>query len=466
MDDIKIPIKKLINLPFRNNRNERLKTNILQAIPFWVASLITGLIAVFYTKIFALIEKLSINTFHAHIWWMFIISPICFVLARWIVKNFSPFARGSGIPQVMASVELANNKQTEKINKLLSVRIIIVKIISSILMAFGGGAVGKEGPIIHIAGAVFRIVNNLLPSWWPKVSKKNMIMTGAAAGLAAAFNTPLGGIVFAVEELTKVHLNNFRTSIFTAVIIAGLTVQSLLGSYLYLGFPIVTSLSYTILFGVILVAILSGLMGSGMGKIIWIIFKWKATFKKDYYNYIFVLFSSIAIVSMASFVNENILGSGKSLMESSLFTADKYSNWYMPLLRIFGSVFSFTTGASGGIFAPGLSCGGSIGSVISGWFNLSSSETNVLILAGMTAFLTGITRAPFTSAILVLEMTDRNNLILHLMLASIIANIVSKIIDKHSLYEYLKVQYLREIRLESNDIKQEKEEDSTTLINN
>jgi H+/Cl- antiporter ClcA len=452
----------LINLPFINNRNERLKTNILQAIPFWVASLITGLIAVFYTKIFALAEKLSINIFHSHAWLMFIISPVCFVLARWIVKKYAPFSRGSGIPQVMASVELSSDKQDEKIKKLLSLRIILVKIISSMLMAFGGGAVGKEGPIIHIAGSVFKTVNNLLPAWWPKVSKKNMIMTGAAAGLAAAFNTPLGGIVFAVEELTKVHLNNFKTSIFTAVIIAGLTVQSLLGSYLYLGFPVVTSLSSSILFGVILVAILSGLMGGGMGKIIWMIFKWKSTFKKDYYNYAFLLFGSLAIVSLAFFVNEGILGSGKSLMESTLFTANKYSNWYMPLLRIIGSVFSFTTGASGGIFAPGLSCGGSIGSVISGWFSLSSSDTNVLILAGMAAFLTGITRAPFTSAILVLEMTDRNNLILHLMLASIIANIIAKIIDKHSLYEYLKVQYLREVNLEDNE--QKKEENTILLV--
>lgn len=70
----------------------------------------------------------------------------------------------------------------------------------------------------------------------------------------------------------------------------------------------------------------------------------------------------------------------------------------------------------------------------------------------MAAFLTGITRAPFTSAILVLEMTDRNNLILYLMLAAILANVVSLMIDKHSLYEYLKVQYLHEIIQEDSEI--------------
>ena len=453
MEHLKLALIRILNLLFNRFRNKRWRNNLLQAVPFWIASLITGFLAVFYTRAFTAIEKASIGLFHKHAWIMFIVSPACFLLARFVVKKFAPFARGSGIPQVMASVELTNTLKDDKIRKLLSLRIIIIKIISSILMAFGGGAVGKEGPIIHIAGSVFRKVNSLLPAWWPKVSKRNMIMTGAAAGLAAAFNTPLGGIVFAVEELTKVHLNNFKTAIFTAVIIAGLTVQSLLGSYLYLGFPVVTSLSSYILLGVIIVALISGLMGSGMGKLIWFLFKWKAGFKKEYYHIIYLLLCSLSIITLAYFVNESILGSGKSLMVSTLFTNDKYSSWYMPLLRIFGSVFSFTTGASGGIFAPGLSCGGSIGSVISGWFELNSSETNVMILVGMAAFLTGITRAPFTSAILVLEMTDRNNLILYLMLASIIANLISRLIDKHSLYEYLKVQYLREIMQEENETK-------------
>ena len=81
-------------------------------------------------------------------------------------------------------------------------------------MVVGGGVIGREGPTIQIAGSVFRKINQWLPEWWPKISKKNMIMTGAAAGLAAAFNTPLGGIVFAVEELTKTHISYFKTAIF------------------------------------------------------------------------------------------------------------------------------------------------------------------------------------------------------------------------------------------------------------
>ena len=93
-----------------------------------------------------------------------------------------------------------------------------------------------------------------------------MIMTGAAAGLAAAFNTPLGGIVFTVEELTRTHISYFKTALFTAVIIAGLTAQGLLGPYLYLGYPDVSHLAGTIFLGVLIVAIPAGLAGALMSK--------------------------------------------------------------------------------------------------------------------------------------------------------------------------------------------------------
>jgi H+/Cl- antiporter ClcA len=82
--------------------------------------------------------------------------------------------------------------------------------------------------------------------------------------------------------------------------------------------------------------------------------------------------------------------------------------------------------------------------------HLSASNTNVVILAGMVGFLTGVTRSPFTCAILVLEMTDRHNLIFHLMLAGMVASIVSLLVDKHSLYDHLSVDY-------AHDIKQEEE---------
>src|SRR6185295_10181211 len=240
--------------------------------------------------------------------------------------------RGSGIPQVIASIELATPKYIGKVGKLLSLRIVFIKMVSSIIMIFGGGVIGREGPTIQIAGSIFRTVNQWLPAWWPKISKRNMIMTGAAAGLAAAFNTPLGGIVFAVEELTKTHISYFKTALFTAIIIAGLTAQALLGPYLYLGYPNVNGLSSYVFLWVIVVAIVSGLAGSIMAKIILALLKWKSAFKFKWQHVLYIVMCALCLVTIAILLDDSILGSGKELMTHTLFTNDKYSTVRTPLL--------------------------------------------------------------------------------------------------------------------------------------
>ncbi|TDH25593.1 chloride channel protein [Segetibacter sp. 3557_3] len=319
------------------------------------------------------------------------------------------------------------------------------------LMVVGGAAIGREGPTIQIAGCIFRKVNQLIPKSWPQVSKKNMIMTGAAAGLAAAFNTPLGGIVFAVEELTRTHINYFKIAILSAVIIAGLTAQALLGPYLYLGFPNVSNLSPYIFFAVIAASTIAGFAGGLMSKWIVGILKWKSRLKKISWEIAYVLGCAVVLVLIAMFLNDSVLGSGKEQMTNLLFTDEKYGGWLAPVLRIIGPLLSFTTGAAGGVFAPSLSAGACIGSWCAEMFELSNTNSNLLILAGMVAFLTGVTRSPFTSAILVLEMTDRHSVIFHLMLAGIVAVVVASLVDRRSLYDHLKHQYMND--LENDDIR-------------
>ena len=349
----------------------------------------------------------------------------------------------------MAALDLSSTKDEDKISGLLSIRILLTKIASSFLMVLGGGAVGREGPTIQIAGSVFRIVNKWIPATWSKLSEKSFILTGAAAGLAAAFNTPLGGIVFAIEELAKVHINYFKTALFAAVIIAGLTAQALLGPYLYLGYPDVKNLSKLVFLGVVATAIVSGILGSFMCKIILRIIRWKKTFNNTK-SILYIIATGLVVATIAYTVNTHILGSGKELMNETLFSANKHSPWHTVLLRIIGPILSFNVGAAGGIFAPSLAAGAAVGSFLSGIMNVVGANANILILSGMVGFLTGVTRTPFTSAILVLEMTDRHSVIFHLMLAAMVANIVALMVDKHSFYEQLKKGYLDDARVEEN----------------
>ena len=423
--------------------NDKIKVNILQAVPFWLASLLTGLIAVSFTKLFSYSENLLQQTLHWRSWSIFILTPFCFFLAWWVVHRFAPNAKGSGIPQVMAAIELSSPKHDAKVSKLLSLRIMVIKILSSLFMVLGGAAIGREGPTIQIAGSVFRIVNKLIPSSWPKLSKQSFILTGAAAGLAAAFNTPLGGVVFAMEELARIHIRFFRTALFTAVIIAGLTAQGMLGPYLYLGYPDVKNLGFKIFLGVIVVAILSGVFGALMCKGILRLMHLKKSFSKQQ-SIAFLFLAGLGVAAIAFFFNDQVLGSGKELMNEVLFTDSKHASWDTALLRILGPIICFNTGAAGGVFAPSLAAGAAIGSSLSSMFDLMGANANILILGGMVGFLTGVTRTPFTSAILVLEMTDRHSVIFHLMIAAVIANMAALIIDKHSFYEKLKKGYLED----------------------
>lgn len=415
----------------------------MQAFPFWIASLLTGLVAVLYTKLFGFAEYLLQAVLHWHSWIIFFLTPICFFTAWLVIQKFAFNARGSGIPQVMAAIDLCTPKHEHKVGRLLSVRIILVKICSSLLMVLGGGAIGREGPTIQIAGSIFHTIQRMTPKTWPKLSKQGFILTGAAAGLAAAFNTPLGGVVFAMEELAKIHVRYFRTALFSAVIIAGLTAQALLGSYLYLGYPDVRNLGIKIFLGVLFTAIIAGTLGGLMCKVIIKIMRWKSSFNKTK-SIAFVIAAGLVVAMFGYALSNEVLGSGKELMNRILFTSEKYSSWHTVLMRTIGPIICFNTGAAGGVFAPSLAAGASVGSFLAGLFEIGGSSANILILSGMVGFLTGVTRTPFTSAILVLEMTDRHSVIFHLMIAAMVSNMAALLIDKHSFYEQLKKGYVND----------------------
>lgn len=439
-------IKNNIKSKFDSIDNTGIKLNFLNALPFWIGAIITGLVSVLYATLFSLAEEAAKHVYDEAGWLFFIITPLSFVFATWLVLRYSPFAGGSGIPQVTAAIELSNPKQKHRVRGLLSFRVILVKIASSLTMIFGGGSVGREGPTIQISASIFKKINDLLPDWYPKVSKRNMIVTGAAAGLASAFNTPLGGIVFAIEELTKTHFSYFKSALLTGVIIAGLTALNILGPYLYLGYPDTMNISKWLIIAVIPLAILAGLAGSGMGKFILFLIDKRRRIKKRSWSLVYAGFCGLILAVLAIHIDHRAFGSGTEIMQTTLFTDDKTVEWYVPVLRIIGPVLSFSSGAAGGIFAPALSLGASIGAYISGLIDISNAEMNLLILCGMVAALTGITRSPFTSSILVIEMTNDHGMIFYLMLTALSANLVSSLVSRRSFYDHLKERFIQEVQ--------------------
>jgi len=434
--------QKIIQFLKNRLKNDKIKVATLQSLPFWIASLVTGLVAVFYSQLFHWIELLHAEITFERNYWIFLFIPIAFFLSWWLVKKYSPESSGSGIPQLSAAIEMSGKKgQNKAVNVLLSFRVIFIKIASSVVMLLGGGAIGREGPTIQISGSIFNVVNKFVPKDWPKISKRLMLISGGAAGLAAAFNTPLGGIVFAIEEIGKTHLNAIRTHLFVAVIIAGLTAQVLLGSYLYVGTPILPPISFMAIIYVVITAICAGYLGYIFSRFILIIVRVKRKIKSRKKVVIWVITCGLLFATLVFYTGNETVGSGKPLLTDLLFNADRNVSWHAFPSRFFGSILSYAAGGAGGIFAPSLSIGAALGDTISNFLDIAEFK-NIIIIAGMIGFMTGVTHSPFTSFILVLEMTDRHTSVFPMMLAALVAYIVSRSFNRSSLYEQLAKMYI------------------------
>lgn len=429
--------------------NEKLQIQFFEYLPFIVSSILTGIMAYLYSQIFFLSEQLSHTIYAKNHLYVFFITPLSFLLSWWLVRRFAPYSKGSGIPQVMAAIQLAKPQTNFLIESFLGLKIIVVKIVSSAIKIFGGGILGREGPTIQISSSIFYLVYKNLPYKASSIPQQNILIAGAASGLAAAFNTPLGGIIFAIEELSKNHINYYKSPLFIAVIIAGLAAQGLGGSYLYLGYPATNFTGWYVLVGVLLTSIIAGYFGSKMCEVLLKFIKFFGSFKSYFQQILLVLVCGMIVATSIYFFGTESSGSGKEIMERVLFSNDKNVEWYLPFLRMFGLIFSFGYGGAGGVFAPSLSTGASIGSYIASFLDLTNDNANLLILIGMASFLTGVTRAPFTSSIIIFEMTDRHSIIFFLMLAAIISSIVSNLVNKQSFYDQLKSIYISELKTDN-----------------
>lgn len=424
--------------------NSQLRVQFLQFLPFLVASFLTGFMAFVYNRLFSYSEKISFWVYEQNKYALLATTPVAFLLSWWLVTKFAPYSKGSGIPQVMASIELVRPEKRNLIERFLSLRIILIKILSSCLKVMGGGISGREGPTIQISSSIFNQIYKWLPAWWIPISQKSIITAGAASGLAAAFNTPLGGIIFSIEELSKFHIRHYRYSLFVAIIIAGLTAQGFAGSYLYLGYPNTSVNGFMVYLGIILVAVVCGFFGAQMCK--WLIrfMRFVASFRSKWKQAGIVVLCALVVASCVVLFGTDAMGTGKGFMERTLFSSDKHVDWYLPFVRMNGLIASFGSGGAGGVFAPSLSSGASFGALTAQMLHISGSDANILILVGMAAFLTAVTRAPFTSAIIIFEMTDRHSIIFFLLIGTVVANIIATFVDRKSFYGILKEQYLAE----------------------
>ena len=430
---------------YQNSRFQIQKKENLQNFFLLVAAFVSGLAAVLYAKLFKIAEGL----FHAFTLenreYVFFITPLFFVVAWFVIYRYSPEASGSGIPQVLVANEFDDEgAEKKKIGRFLSLKVIFIKTLSSLICVLGGGAIGREGPTIQISASIFYLFGEKIKKYLPESISHIWIISGAAAGLAAAFNTPLGGIIYAIEELGATHFSRIRTILLAAIITSGLVSLWLSGNYLYLGFPTIAIEGISVIPMALLVGFLSGLAGGFFSTLLFSLSRWRRSLKSPFKLAGIAIFCGLLMAGLI-FLDGQASGSGLELLNEYLFH-EKSADGFLVLQRFFGTMISYLCGSAGGIFSPSLAIGGSLGSYLAHVFGYA--DQNIIVLLGMIGFLTGVTKTPFTSFILVVEMTNKHSAIFPMMGAALVAVIASNLIHRHSFYERVKEMYQDELGLE------------------
>ena len=168
--------------------------------------------------------------------WRWLATPALFVLSVELIRRFAPSAAGTGIPQAAYAARHLAPETEERLAPLTSMTTLVVKVIALYLGLWAGASTGREGPTVHVAACIFLGVILLVRRFTPfKVELRSAVIAGGAAGIAAAFNTPLAGVTFAIEELTAESFGSIKDYVIISIIFAAITAKSLTGEYGYFG---------------------------------------------------------------------------------------------------------------------------------------------------------------------------------------------------------------------------------------
>ncbi|MFN3624285.1 MAG: chloride channel protein [Hyphomicrobium sp.] len=362
-----------------------------------------------------------------------IVTPLGFGFAVLLAVKLFPNTQGSGIPQVIAARQIADRGGREL---LVGARVAVGKVILTLLGLLVGASTGREGPTVQVGASVMSFIGRRSPRRQP-----DLILAGAAAGIAAAFNAPLAGVVFAIEEMSRSF--ELRTSglIVGGIVVAGLTAQVLLGDYTYFGFT-ASSLPWgTAWLAVPLCGVVGGLCGALFSRILVAV---PDQLPRSAANWIgahpvsFAILCGLGVALCGLATGGAVFGTGYEQARQVLHETGTVSALYAPL-KLLATALSALSGVPGGIFSPSLSVGAAIGAEIAPLFHQVTSAP--IVLLGMVAYFTGVVRAPITGFVIVSEMSDNHGMLVALMATAMIADASAGLINREGVYHALSVRF-------------------------
>ncbi|MCW5633233.1 MAG: chloride channel protein [Rubrivivax sp.] len=359
---------------------------------------------------------------------MLLWTPALTVAVLWCTRRFAPGAIGSGIPQVMRAVEddITPAQRRWLVSPVLSLQ--KIGLVSAGLLA--GLSIGREGPTVQVgAGLMVGARRWLSPS--SRIDEHDLMVAGAAAGIAAAFNTPLGGIVFGLEQLTRRRGLQHSTLVIAAIVLAGLVAVAFFGSSAYFGRLPVQTLSWSLLAPGLMVALVSGLAGGLFARLMVAsaeagtdrLQRWRAS-----YPFRFAAACAAAVALIGLVTGGQTAGAGyaptRGLLEGQADLPGVYT-----VLKFCATWLSAWTGVPAGAFAPSLAIGAGIGHDVATLADVGRDAAIPLIALGMAGFLAATTQAPITAFIIVMEMVSGHAMVLSLMACTMVAAGVSRLVS-------------------------------------
>jgi H+/Cl- antiporter ClcA len=411
------------------------KSQSYQHASFWAGATLVGLAAVVYAKLIARAQGQYFDWFSRHPVVVTIATPFVFLLAAALVRKAAPDAKGSGIPQVLEAIAEGKSHPQSELpwrSSLVSIRTAAVKVVSSLAGILGGASIGREGPTVQISASIFAWIGRVTTKYAPGVGLPSYLTVGAAAGVAAAFNTPLAGITFAIEEVIDGAFGTFRRAMMLTVIVSGIVAQALLGNYLYFGRPAVSEPDIRVIYQSVLIGVVAGTLGGVFARLL----AYPKVTRLPRHWALRAILCGIVCALIALATHGASSGSGYEPTEAALMGGTENGAILLfPVFKMVTTVLSYLSGMAGGIFSPSLSIGAGIGLSIAKL--LSFTNFRACALMGMVGFFSGVVQAPFTAVIIVTEMTDRHIMILPFMIAAFLGQTLGRVLMPTPLYHFL-----------------------------
>lgn len=389
-----------------------------------------GLVALLFARLAD--EAGELFLYYARRWWWapLIATPLGFAALVWLTRRYAPAASGSGIPQVMA----ASRDPEQGLRLLVSARTVTVKLFLTIGALFLGASVGREGPTVQVAAAIMGYAHRLMAI----PLRASVYIAGGAAGVAAAFNTPLAGVAFAIEELAAAYEQRMTLLVMAAVLIAGMVSLGLAGDYVYFGVMRQTLGVREAMIATPVAGILGGLAGGLFSRAM------LAAGRTDWHPMAWLRARPILLAGCCGLVVA-VLGVATGLTwgtgyqtANAVIAGSDVPLWFGGA-KFMATLATAVSGLPGGIFAPSLSVGAGVGDLLRSIF--PTYPPGAIVLLGMIAYFTGVVRAPLTAVIIISETTASRGLLLPLLSSALIADFVAQLVCKDRLYHALSKRF-------------------------